>query len=132
VIRAALAAALVAFALAWIAYVHLWRHGDARPLRYRDASAELRGYQTPHAVTSVFRGRDGGTTLLVASGPRSSTAYALDVVRAVEERGRAIVTLHVSGPTLAKPGRAQITYPYLLLLFPRLDKPVYVHVEGRP
>ena len=130
---AAVAAVLVLLGAGWIAYVRLWRHGDAHPLAYRDESARIRGFETTHAVTRVFRRADPKEiALLVASGPRSSTAYGLGVVGVTEERGRVVVTLRERSPTLAHPGRATLTYPYRLLVLPNHHKPIHVHVEGRP
>jgi hypothetical protein len=134
--RAAVAAVvglLVVLGVAWIAYVDYWRHGDARPLAYRDESARLRGFETSHAFTRVFRqANPRRLSVLAATGPRSSTAYRLDVVGVTEERDRVVVTLRERTPTLAHPGRAALTYPYRLLVLPNHRKPVHVHIEGRP
>jgi protease stability complex PrcB-like protein len=130
---AAAAAALVILAAGWTAYVHLWRHGDSRPLTYRDESAKLRGFRTLHPLAHVFRSRNPGeTSVLVASGPRSSSAYRIEVVNVTEERGRVVVRVREHTPTLANPGRARLTYPYRLLVLPRLDKHITVKWEGRP
>ena len=133
-IRVAVAVgALLALAVGWTSYVHLWRHGDAHPLAYRDESARLRGFRTLHPLAHVFRSRDPNeTSVLVASGPRSSTGYRLEVERVVEERGRVVVHIREHGPTLAHPGRARLTYPYRLLVLPRVDKHITVKWEGRP
>jgi len=64
---------------------------------------------------------------LITAGPRSSTGYSLDVVRAEVERGRVYIVVR----EVTEPGRAKITYPYRLLVFPKIDKPVHVHWEGR-
>jgi hypothetical protein len=124
---------LVALAAVWIAYVHLWRRGDPRPLRYRDASARLRGFSPVRPLLRVFPARDPNeTSVLVASGPRSSDAYRLDIARVVEERGRVVVTVRERTPTLANPGHARVTYPYRLIVLPTRGKHVHVHWEGRP
>jgi|1185.fasta_scaffold614158_1 hypothetical protein len=124
---------LVALAAVWVAYVHLWRRGDPRPLRYRDASARLRGFAPVRPLLRVFPAKDPNETLvLVASGPRSSDAYRLDVARVVEERGRVVVTVREHTPTLANPGHARVTYPYRLIVLPTHGKHVHVHWEGRP
>ena len=132
-IRAAIAAVVVVLGAGWIAYVHLWRHGNARPLRYRDVSARIRGFESRHALALVYPSLSGKeTALLVASGPRSNSGYRLDIVGAVEERDRVVVTVHEHSPTLAHPGRAVLTYPYRLLMFPRTGKHISIHWEGRP
>jgi hypothetical protein len=134
VIRAGIVAvALVALAAGWTAYVHLWRHGDAHPLAYRDESAKLRGFRTLHPLAHVFRSRNPNeTSVLVASGPRSSSGYRLEVERVVEERGRVVVEVREQAPTLTHPGRPRLTYPYRLLVLPRVDKHITVKWEGRP
>ena len=130
---AAAAALLVLLGAGWIGYVHYWRHGDAHALAYRDESGRLRGFETPRAFNRVFRQKDPRwLSVLATTGPRSSTAYRLDVVGVTEDRGRVVVTLRERTPTLAHPGRATLTYPYRLLVLPNHRKPVHVHVEGRP
>ena len=125
--------ALVALGAVWVAYVHLWRRGDARPLRYRDATPKLRGFAPVRPLLRIFPARKPGeTSVLVAAGPRSSTAYRLDIARVVEERGGVDVTVREQTPTLAHPGQARITYPYRLIVLPTHGKHVHVHWEGRP
>jgi PrcB C-terminal len=70
-------------------------------------------------------------TFLVAAGPRSSTGYALRIVR-VEESGDHInVVVREQTPSLGDPVRARVTYPYRLLLLDT-DKPVHLRWLGRP
>ena len=70
-------------------------------------------------------------TFLVAAGPRSSTGYALRVVR-VEEKGDNIaVAVREVTPSLGDPVRARVTYPYRLLLLDS-TKPVQLKWLGRP
>jgi PrcB C-terminal len=70
-------------------------------------------------------------TFLVAAGPRSSTGYALRIVR-VEDRGSHIrVVIRERTPSLRDPVRPRITYPYRLLLLDS-DKPVHLKWLGRP
>ena len=124
---------VVAVGYAWTEYVRLWRHGDAHAIPYRDESSRLGDFQTTHAVTRIFRDwANGESAVLIASGPRSSTGYGIDVVSALRERSRILVTVRERTPTLAHPGHARVTYPYRLLVFPKFDKGVHVHVEGRP
>jgi PrcB C-terminal len=149
-------AALAALALVvggWLAYDDLWREGDSRPLAYRDLTAQLHVQPTFSFVRRFTSGEqladyvrrtavgpapsprvdfDRDEALLVSAGPRSSTGYTLRVARAAEERGRIVVTVREDAPTLRNPGRPQLTYPYLLLVFERTRKPVYVRWVGRP
>ena len=70
-------------------------------------------------------------TFLVATGPRSSTGYALRVVRVEERGGNIDVLVRERTPSLGDRVRARVTYPYRLLLF---DSTKAVHLKwlGRP
>ena len=123
-IRAIVIATLAVCAAGWAAYVHLWRYGGARPLVYHLET--LRHFETAHPFSRVTTTATE-ERVLIASGPRSSSGYALEVRRAVVERGRVSIVVR----ELDKPGRARVTYPYRLLVFPKIDKPVHVHWKGR-
>ncbi len=123
-IRAGLLILISVASAAWITYVHLWRYGEVRPLDYRLAT--LQHFAPAHPLVRVTT--DGAQErVLITAGPRSSTGYSLEVRHAVVEHGRISITVRERD----KPGRAKVTYPYLLLVFPKLDKPVHVHWEGR-
>lgn len=123
-IRAAAIALLALFAAGWIAYVHVWRYGDARPLSYR--FEQVPGFETPRAAVRVTTvGNE--EHVLITSGPRSSAGYSIEVTRALVERGRISIVVREAD----KPGRAKLTYPYRSLVFRDLGKPVHVHWEGR-
>jgi hypothetical protein len=124
VIRGAVVVVLAALAAGWVAYVHVWRDGDAHPLAYRLET--LTNFEPREPQTRVTTSR-GEERVLITAGPRSSTGYSLDVVRAEVERGRVYIVVR----EVTEPGRAKITYPYRLLVFPKIDKPVHVHWEGR-
>ena len=70
-------------------------------------------------------------TFIVAAGPRSSTGYALGVVRAEQKGGHVVVTVHERTPSLGEPVQARVTYPFLLLALDS-DKPVHLKWPGRP
>ena len=70
-------------------------------------------------------------TFLVAAGPRSSTGYALHIVRVEEKGGRIDVVVREQTPSLGDPVRARVTYPYRLLVLDS-DKPVRLKWLGRP
>jgi hypothetical protein len=124
VIRATVFAMLVFAAGAWIAYEHVWRAGDAHPLVYRLGT--VANFEATHPLSRVAtRGKQ--ERVLITAGPRSSTGYSLEIERAVVERGRVSIVVR----EVDRPGRAQITYPYRLLVFPKIDKPVHIHWEGR-
>jgi hypothetical protein len=69
--------------------------------------------------------------VLVAAGPRSSTGYDLRVVRVVERGDAVDVQVRERTPSLGEPTAARITYPYRLIVFKKIDKPVHVRWEGR-
>ena len=123
-IRAAVIALVAALAAGWIAYVHVWRYGDARPLTYH--FGKVPGFETPRAAVRITHAGDK-ESVLITSGPRSSTGYSIEVRRALVERGRISIVVR----EVDRPGRAKITYPYRLLVFRDLGKPVHVHWEGR-
>jgi hypothetical protein len=123
-IRAAVVAVLVALAGGWIAYVHLWRYGGAHPLAYKLATVP--NFEAPEPFFSVTT-HGSQERVLITAGPRSSTGYSIHIERAVVERSRVSIVVREIG----RPGRAAITYPYRLLVFRKVHKPVHVHWEGR-
>ena len=123
-IRTAVIALIAVLAAGWIAYVHVWRYGDARPLAYH--FEQVPNFETPRAAVRVTK-EGADEHVLITSGPRSSTGYSIEVRRALVERGRISIVVR----ELDRPGRAKLTYPYRLLVFRDLGKPVHVHWEGR-
>ena len=143
----ALAVVTVAAAgwLGWLA----WAHGGGHPLAWTDLTArtlgeprrsQLETFAGPEPVRQAlgssatlppidFHSR---TAVLVAAGPRSSTAYALDVVGVTEERRRIVVEVHERTPTLARPGTARLAFPFRLITIARTDKPIVLDWKGRP
>jgi hypothetical protein len=116
---------LVATAVAgWVTYVHVWKYGGAQPLAYRLET--LPNFEPRQPETRLWITGDEEHAL-ITPGPRSSTGFSLEIVRAVVERSRVSIVVR----EVDKPGRAQITYPYRLLVFPWPHKPVHVHWAGR-
>jgi hypothetical protein len=70
-------------------------------------------------------------TFLVAAGPRSSTGYALRVVRVYEHGDHVQVVVRERTPTLGDPVHARVTYPFRLISVPS-QKPVHLKWLGRP
>jgi hypothetical protein len=68
--------------------------------------------------------------VLISVGPRSSTGYSLGVVR-VTQSGNLDILVRERTPTLREKVSPTITYPYLLLVVPKLDKHVTVKYVGR-
>ena len=123
-IRVAVIVLLAAVAVGWVVYVHEWRYGGVHPLAYR--FEQVPGFETPRAAVRITHVGDD-EHVLITSGPRSSTGYSIEVRKALVERGR----ISIGVREVTRPGRARITYPYRLLVFRDLGKPVHVHWEGR-
>jgi hypothetical protein len=70
-------------------------------------------------------------TFLVAAGPRSSTGYALEIVRVEQKGGRVDVVIRERTPSLDDRVRPRVTYPFRLLALDS-DKPVHLKWLGRP
>lgn len=67
-----------------------------------------------------------------AVGPRSSTGYRLRV-REVRSTGDGVqVVVDEQTPTLARPGRPALTFPFVLVRLPRSDAPVSVVWPQQP
>jgi hypothetical protein len=153
--RLAALAAVLGVAAGSIAYTHVWRDGAAKRLAHRDLTSKLAPLEPPDAAQLLFSRRDQlaryvrrvrpgeplrlppidfsrESAVLVTTGPRSSTGYTLRVVAADDERGRTLIRVREETPTLGDPQQARVTYPYRLLVFRKLDKPVHLELEGRP
>jgi hypothetical protein len=128
--------------------------GKARPVDYENLTPKLGAVEFTHITVDlsqtraellvVLRRNNPGRklrlppidyarqeTYLVATGPRSSTGYALRIVR-VEQKGDHIdVVVHEQTPALGDPVRARVTYPFLLLALDS-HKPVHLRWPGRP
>jgi len=72
-----------------------------------------------------------GAVVLVTTGPRSSSGYAIDVHRVVEERSRIVVHAVERAPRLGDTVRPGVISPYRLLALNQLDKPVIVEWARR-
>jgi hypothetical protein len=137
---------------AWLGWQELWARSGDRPLPWKDVTGSTIA-EPPRSELRVFRSREsllrhlrwgGAVTLpaeldfdrfdavLIAAGPRSSSAYDLDVVRVTEERRRIVVTVRERTPSLARPGTARLTFPFRLILIERRGKDVTLDWEGRP
>lgn len=122
---------------------------------YRDVSSQLHGYEPPRLAREVFTNRaelakylrhtvPAGQVLvprvdwahreaiLVASGPRSSTGYSLQVVSLYARGGRLALTVKERTPSLGEPVTAKVTYPFVLITVPRTNKSLLLHFRGRP
>ncbi|MFL5918162.1 MAG: protease complex subunit PrcB family protein [Gaiellaceae bacterium] len=68
---------------------------------------------------------------VVAAGPRSSTGYALRIVRVADKGDEIEVVVRERTPSLGDPVRARVTYPFRLIV---LDSRKSVRLKwlGRP
>lgn len=134
---------------AWVAWRELYAQGGGQPLEWRDLTArtiaeplrsELRVFRSRRELQVRLRRSatvpaiDFGAreAVLVVAGPRSSSAYQLEIVSVREERRRIVVGVHEHTPTLARPGAATLTFPFRLITIARSDKDVVLDWEGRP
>ena len=70
--------------------------------------------------------------VLVAAGPRSSTGYGVEILRATEHRGAIRIAAREVTPSLGQKVVAKVTSPYVLITIPSTSKRVYVQWQGRP
>ncbi len=140
---------------AGLVYAYAFERGDDRPLAWRDVTRQLGPAELPRPAGRMFNsaqelrrfliaampGREPDLpgidferreAVLLATGPRSSTGYAVEVENVREERGRVVVHVRERTPSLGDPVAARVTYPYRLITLPRRDKPVEIIWEGRP
>jgi PrcB C-terminal len=112
--------------------VQLTRPAGATFVNADDLSAYLRAAmpgRVPHVPPVDF---ERAEVVLIASGTRSSTGYALHVLSVTERSDRVIVAVREETPTPSDPVRAELTYPHRLIELRRPGKPVSVHWQGRP
>jgi hypothetical protein len=140
---------------AGLVYAYAFERGGGRPLAWRDVTGQLGPAEFPRPAGRVFgsaqelrrfliaampgrapeppaidfRRREA---VLLATGPRSSTAYAVEVESVREQRGRIVAHVRQRTPSLGDPVAARVTYPYRLITLPRRDKPVEIVWEDRP
>lgn len=131
--------------MGWLA----WAHGGGQPLAWVDLTSwtlgaprrsQLETFAGPGPLREALGSSatlppidfDSRTAVLVAAGPRSSTAYELGVVGVTEERRRIVVKVHERAPTLARPGTARLAFPFRLITIARTGKPIVLDWEGRP
>ena len=148
--------ALLLLAAAALAAGAAWRASGtetSRPLAWSDVSAQIAGIELPRAVAITLRSGGGladferqvtpglqprpvrvdfrrRELVLVSPGPRSSTGYGVRVEQLVEQRRRVLLVVSEVTPALGDAVRPGVTYPYVLLSIPRVDKRVDVDWLG--
>ena len=70
--------------------------------------------------------------VLIAAGPRSSTGYRVQILRATERRGDIRIFARELTPNLGQHVEARLTSPFRLITIPKTSKRVYVQWQGRP
>jgi PrcB C-terminal len=142
---------------AWIAAAALVvvACGSSHALAYQNLSGQLRSPEFPRSIRAIFRSRADlhdylahampgrapalppidfvhREAILIASGPRSSTGYALRVMSVRDSGNRITVIVDERTPKLGQHVTPRITYPFLLLTVPRSGKRLSAHYAGRP
>jgi hypothetical protein len=147
-------AALVLAAVAAVAADVVAGHvgGSGRPLDVRDLTATIGplgefGRPTTHVFRQerfydgYVRERGGAVAavefpermvVLFAVGPRSTTAYRLDVVGAAVKGGRVVVSVRETTPAVGDATPPRLTFPYRAISIPWSSKTVIIDWVGRP
>jgi hypothetical protein len=148
---------LVALAIAGgVIWTQLYEPGGGKRLAWHDVTPEVHGEAIwPKSVTrSFWRQRQvdrylerifpaGAPSLprvdyardrlvLIAAGPRSSTGYRVQVLKATERRGDVHILARELTPSLGAHVRPRLTSPFRLITIPATSKRVYVQWQGRP
>jgi len=127
--------------------VLLLPHGKSRPVAWQDVGARVgpvltsdltrRLFRTPEQFHEYFGSEAQAPVdfsrrqlLLVSTGPRSSTGYAVRILGVTERGDRITVKVDERTPNLADHVEARVTHPYRLLSLPA-GKSVYVDWAGR-
>jgi hypothetical protein len=139
--KTAAVAGALALAGIWLAYDYLYGRGGDRPVDWQDVTSAVPSARFPRPTERVLETREellavvprappidlsARRAVLVASGPRSSSGYALEVESVREERRRVVVTVRERSPSLGDRVQPRLTYPFRLITLPRGDKPVEV------
>ena len=129
--------------------------GGGKTVPYTDISAQLHGVEFPRLEREAFLDRASFAdflaklmpgrapavpqidfsrreAILIAVGPRSSTGYALRIVKVRETSDRIAVTVRERAPSLGEAVVARVTYPFRLITIPPSRKRLLLHIAGRP
>jgi len=135
---------------AWLLVDKLTGSGASHPLPWRDLTAQTGPLILPRGLTREFisepqlaaylRSR-GGTHIphvgfptiraaLITLGPRSSTAYSIQVVGVRADGEHVVVSVQRQNATLANPGQPKLTFPYRLIALPTTGKRIHLDWLG--
>ena len=135
-------------------YAQVWGTGGAHPVAWRDLTHKMGTIEFTRRVTGVYHSRgsfvrlleatmpghapkppkldwDRDQVVVIALGPRSSTGYALQILRVVERRRSITVYARERTPALGEPVTARVTYVYRVISMHGRAKPLYVKLQGR-
>jgi hypothetical protein len=142
-----------------VLWTQVYEAGGTKRLSWQDVTAEVHGQALwPKSVTrSFWRQRQVDRYLarifprparsaptfprvdfgrrklvLVAAGPRSSTGYRVEILRATEHRGSVRILAREVSPTLGQHVIVRLTSPFRLITISATSKRVYVQWQGRP
>ena len=127
--------------------VLLLPHAKSRPVPWQDVGARVgpvltsdltrRLFRTPEQFHEYFGSEVQAPVdfsrrqlLLVSTGPRSSTGYAVRILSVTERGNEIMVKVRERSPTLTEHVQARVTYPFRLLSLPA-GKDVFVDWAGR-
>ena len=150
---AAVAATLLTIALGTV-WTQVMEAGDREPVAWQDVTARMGPLLWPKSVTRSFWKRrqvvrylartfpQGPPAvppfdfarrrlILIAAGPRSSTGYAVEVLRVTDRRSDVRVLARETAPSLGQTVAPRLTSPYRLITIPATAKRVYVQWQGR-
>jgi hypothetical protein len=131
---------------AWLLVDQLSGTGASHPLPWRNLTAETGRLELPRGITREFISEQqlaaylhsrGGTHVprvdfprtraaLITLGPRSTTAYAIRVLRVREGNDNVVVTIRRQNASIARPGTPRLTFPYQLIALPTTGKRIHV------
>lgn len=151
--RISVLTALVVFLAVWLTWTQAFANDRIAAVAWRDLTAEVSPLTFERGTTRILAGpralalylREHGFSgtpprldferddvVLVASGPRSASGYALQVATVVEHGRSVRVTLRERTPSLREHVRPGLTFPFRLIAFPHTGKAIVLNVEGRP
>jgi PrcB C-terminal len=127
--------------------VLLLPHAKSRPVPWQDVGARVgpvltsdltrRLFRTPEQFHEYFGSEAQAPVdfsrrqlLLVSTGPRSSTGYAVRILSVTERGNEIMVKVRERSPTLTEHVQARVTHPFRLLSLPA-GKDVFVDWAGR-
>jgi hypothetical protein len=151
--RVAAIAATLILITGGVVWTQVVEAGGSKPVAWQDVTTRVGPVLWPKPVTRSFWKREqlirylartfpqgppgvppfdfAHRLVLVAAGPRSSTGYAVQILRITDRRGDIRVLARELAPSLGQRVEIRLTSPYRLIAIPAIDKRVYVSWQGR-